>query len=619
MRSVVCRGKRKASLRLAVVILGMAGALLGAPGAHAQTGFDQNPVLFVHGIEGTGAQFESQKMRFMSNGYPERWIDVVDYDSTRAVGDKSEVHGQIDRAIGALKQRTGRAKVDVVAHSLGTSVMYDYLTKSATAEQRKASVGRYVNVDGQTSNPGVPTLALFAGRGEPGRKMDGATNVTIPNQTHVQVCTSAEAFVEYFKFLTGKTPAHDIVPESGRVSIAGRALLFPQNKALPAGVTLEIWPVADDTGKRLGNSPTARVSLPESGDFGPLQVDAGRRYEFVLLRPGIATLHYYYEPFVRSDHLVRLPYSDAVEAAVQRGERHVSGLVIRYKELWGNQGTQNDVLSINGTSVCNEAICPITKQVNALFFFDRGMDGRTDLSRPDPAFSALPFITAVDLFAPASRPPTGTTSVSLKSRGGGPARTLSFPNFPSTTEGSVLQFNDFERPVASRRGRTRRGCLNSRRGARGKRLGPARLGRTRSSQRRRLRGKRLRDRPGIDRYCATGGGSFRIGYPTARLSPRQRAVARGRAILVLTSSRRFKVAGVRAGSGVRALRRRLRGERRFRVGRNVWFLARGRAATHAYKTRGRKVLAVGIADRRMTHGARASKRLLRSWELRGGR
>ena len=129
----------------------------------------------------------------------------------------------------------------MVAHSLGTSVMYDYLTKGSAAAQRKASVGRYVNVDGQTNNPGVPTLAVFAGRGTPGRQMSGASNVTVPNQTHVEVCTSAESFVEYYEFLTGKSPVHDIVPEAGKVAVAGRALLFPQNKALPAGATLEIW------------------------------------------------------------------------------------------------------------------------------------------------------------------------------------------------------------------------------------------------------------------------------------------------------------------------------------------------------------------------------------------
>ena len=163
------------------------------------------------------------------------------------------------------------------------------------------------------------------------------------------------------------------------------------------------------------------------------------------------------------------------------------------------------------------------------------------------------------------------------------------------------------------------GCLNSRGGVRGKTLGPATLGRTRSRQRRLLRGKALSSRAGLDRYCATGGGSFRIGYPTARLSRRQRAAARGRVILIMTSSRRFAVRGIRRGTSVATLRRRLRGERRIRVGRNVWYLAGGRSATLAYKTRGPKVLDVGIADRRLTGGALASKRFLRSWQLTRGR
>src|SRR3954466_6810253 len=166
---------------LATALAAVAVLVVGVPPAAAQSSFDQNPVLFVHGIEGSGSQFESQKMRFMSNGYPEAWVDEVDYDSTRAVGDKSEVDAQIDAKIEALKKRTGKSKVDVIAHSLGTIVMEDYITSS---DERKANVGKYVNVDGQSTNPGVPTLALWAGRGTPGRSMEGATNVTIPNQTH---------------------------------------------------------------------------------------------------------------------------------------------------------------------------------------------------------------------------------------------------------------------------------------------------------------------------------------------------------------------------------------------------------------------------------------------------
>jgi hypothetical protein len=606
---------RAAALRAAAVVVTLALAC-AAPAAEAAPSFDQNPVIFVHGFAGSGGQFESQKMRFTSNGYPESYVRVLEYDSTFATEPRQVVFTRLDQLIADLKQQTGHDKVDVLGHSLGTSVMQEYLNSSA---ERAANVAHYVNIDGQQADAppgGVPTLAIWAGRGEPGRSIKGATNVTIPNQTHVQSATSAESFAEFFRFFTGKAAAHRaIVPETGRIEIEGRAMLFPQNRGATA-TAVEIWPIDPATGRRTSSEPTS-VPVGENGAWGPVPIETGRHYELAVVRPGVAQLHYYYEPFVRSDHLLRLLYSDAIESAVQRSERHAAALVLRYKELWGDQGAQNDVLTFNGTSACTPAICPVSKRVNGLFAFDRGLDGRSDLSAPDPAFSQLPFITGVDIFMPAARPPTGTTSVSLRSRGGGPVRTLNVPNFPSTTDGAVLQFNDFEQPVASGAPGSRRGCVNARGGVRGRRLGPAALGRTRSRQRRLLRGKRLRARRAMDRYCAAGGGSFRIGYPTARLSRRQRSVARGRVILILTSSRRFAVRGIRPGAGVATLRRRLRDERRLRVGRNVWYVARGRSARLVFKTRGRRVLDVGIADRRLTRGQRASRRFLRSWKLSG--
>src|SRR5438034_6518142 len=246
---------------IASALAGVVLVLSGASAADAASSFKQNPIVFVHGIEGSGAQFESQKMRFMSNGYPERWIDEVDYNSTRAVADKSEVDQQIDDAIAALEQRTGKSQVDVVAHSLGTSVMYDYLTNGDMAAQRRANVAHYINVDGQNQNPGVPTLAVWAGRGTPGRHMDGAQNVTIPNQTHVQTCTSSESFVAYYRFLTGQRPAHDIVTRKGAIQVAGRALNFPQNSGL-SGATVQVWPVGAK-GRRTTAVPLASIAISD--------------------------------------------------------------------------------------------------------------------------------------------------------------------------------------------------------------------------------------------------------------------------------------------------------------------------------------------------------------------
>ena len=441
-----CVGLRARTLRLAVSALAGAVLLLcGASAANAAS-FGQDPILFVHGIEGSGGQFESQKMRFMSNGYPESWIDEVDYNSTRAVGDKSEVDQQIDDGIAALKQRTGKPQVDVVAHSLGTSVMYDYLTNGEKAAQRRANVARYINVDGQNQNPGVTTLAVWAGRGTPGRSMDGAQNVTIPNQTHVQTCTSAQSFVQYYKFLTGRKPTHDIVRQKGSIQVAGKALDFPENMG-SVGTTVQVWQV-NGNGQRTSSVPVASRTITDAavggGAWGPITVQAATRYEFALVRPSLPTLHIYYEPFLRSDYTLRLLQSPAIEGYSGNRPGSMSTVTLRYKELWGDQGAESDQLLINGTSVCAPVLCPISKQVNAFFAFDRNSDGQTDLSSPDPVLGGLPFIQGGDVYIGASSPPNSTVSFQLISRGTGPVRTLNVPNWNSPTDGVTIQWNDFE-------------------------------------------------------------------------------------------------------------------------------------------------------------------------------
>ena len=159
----------------------------------------------------------------------------------------------------------------------------------------------------------------------------------------------------------------------------------------------------------------------------------------------------------------------------------------------------------------------------------------------------------------------------------------------------------------------RRSCIAARGRAHGRHLGPARLGRRRAVQRRLLRRHTRRSRRGMDTYCVRRGGALAVGYPTRRLSRRQRALARGRAILIVTTSRRFAVRGIRRGARVRTLRRRLRGERRVRVGRTTWYVAPARRARRIYRVRRGRVLAVGLADRRLTRTRRAARRFLGSW------
>jgi pimeloyl-ACP methyl ester carboxylesterase len=296
-----------------------------------------NPVIFVHGGSGSGAQFESQAQRFTSNGYPHDLIAVQEYDSTFTINTVADIYASLDQLIAALLEQTGADQVDILGHSLGTTLMIGYLDGSP---ERAAKVAHYVNIDGRTSDHlpgGVPTLALWAGRGTPGRQIVGATNVTIPDVTHVQCATSAESFVEMYKFFTGEDPAtKDILPEPrGQVRLAGRAVIFPQNRGAEDR-TLEIWRVDDDTGARIDDKPKAVFPISADGEWGPFKAKGGQRYEFVLLLEGAFTHHLYYEPFMRSDYLIRLNTEEpgtGVGALLDSSDHQSDLILIRYKEF----------------------------------------------------------------------------------------------------------------------------------------------------------------------------------------------------------------------------------------------------------------------------------------------
>jgi Lipase C-terminal domain/AF_1763-like, C-terminal domain/Lipase (class 2) len=409
------------------------------------------PVLFVHGVESAGSNFASQEMRLESNGYPHGWVEALDYNSLGAAGTNyaGEVEEQIEAAIAALKRRTGQAQVDVVGHSEGTKVMYHYLAESPKAAEHRASVAAYVNLDGQESNPGVRTLAVWAERSGPtgptGRHMQGAENVTMPDMTHVQSATSAQTFIQIYKFFRGKLPRHDIVPQKGTIQLAGKALEFPQNSGL-AGDTVEVWPL-NLQGQRTTKNPIASFAIIDpseaGGAWGPVTATPGRRYEFALVKPNAKTLHVYMEPFVRSDYDIRLLGSVPIEQDTGKVPGSSGAVMIRYEEYWGNEPGQNDELLVKGLELCTPSLCPWEKKVNAYFAFNWEGKNESTLNE-EPTLSKLPFIQAAQVYIPASSPPNATVSYQLKSSLGGGVRTLDVPNWEGTTNPIQIFWNDFE-------------------------------------------------------------------------------------------------------------------------------------------------------------------------------
>jgi pimeloyl-ACP methyl ester carboxylesterase len=455
-------GQKRVRIGVAIIataaVLAIGGALTfvddgGGAGARPSTErFNFNrvrPVVFVHGFFGSGAQFESQALRFTSNGYPASAIATHDYDSLFGVETRDAVFTRLDARIASLLQASRADKVDLLGHSLGTALMQQYLNSSPA---RASRVAHYVNLDGSPAAMppgGVPTLAIW-GRGSAQRKIVGAANIYLTGQTHVQVVSSPETFEEIYSFFTGREPnTTEVVPEGREtVQLAGRAVYFPQNTGVPDG-TLDIYEIDGATGARVDSRPEASYPLNGEGAWGPFNARARQNYEFAIVRAGASTHHLYYEPFIRSDYGIRLltsPPTGGISSYIQRSDRHAALTITRNKEFIGDAGANGDSLEINGVNILNAANSPISKLAIGVFAFDAGSDGATNVNAPIPGLSSLPFLTGVDVFVPAATPANGTISIASTPRGGGgQVEIVNVPNWASTTDSISVQLNDYIR------------------------------------------------------------------------------------------------------------------------------------------------------------------------------
>ncbi|XRQ10319.1 alpha/beta fold hydrolase [Actinomadura welshii] len=402
---------------------------------------DPRPVVFVHGFSGSGGQFETQARRLASNGYPARHIEAHEYDSTFGATTVEEVFASLDDRIARLLDRTGADRVDLLAHSLGTALMQSYLRSSP---ERAAKVAHYVNLDGATADSppgGVPTLAVW-GEGSADRRVGGATNVYFPEQAHTQVVTSPETFARFYAFFNDREPRTTRIVPQRHISLSGRAVLFPSN-AGAAGARLEIYRVNPVTGARTTKRPLAAYDLAGDGAWGPFRGRGDAHYEFAVVWGGTSVHHLYFQPFRRTDRLVRLLTSrpgEGLSGLVETSENHTALTISRQKEWWGDQGRAGDALYINGRAVLNAANAPRSKRVIGIFAYDAGRDRATDLGAPIPAFFATPFMTGVDVYVPARRRPTSIVSVP---RGGhGRVDALAVPSWPSSEHRVSVQLND---------------------------------------------------------------------------------------------------------------------------------------------------------------------------------
>lgn len=86
----------------------------------------RDPVVLVHGFDGSAASWRVMVSRLVDAGYPHDRVEAISYDSTIS---NVDVARQISDAIDTLRARTGARRVDIVSHSMGAISSRYYLER----------------------------------------------------------------------------------------------------------------------------------------------------------------------------------------------------------------------------------------------------------------------------------------------------------------------------------------------------------------------------------------------------------------------------------------------------------------------------------------------------------
>ena len=237
---------------------------------------------------------------------------------------------------------TGDDQIYVVGHSQGTSVMFGYLNSSP---DRAARVAKYIGIDGLAAPAcpgGVECMGVWA-RGNPARALGTTERAVRRPGPHpvgrVGGVVRRPVRVLHRRATGDDARAHQRATQPAdlrpRPQLPGehrhrrqraRGVRGPSRDAEPGSERGPSTPCDIGARRQLrpargnGASSATSCSSPGRAPTAPLQQ------------------HFYFEPFMRSNHLLRLnlsPIDSPLSQAIQRGP-HTTVSIVRQKEWWGD-------------------------------------------------------------------------------------------------------------------------------------------------------------------------------------------------------------------------------------------------------------------------------------------
>lgn len=398
-----------------------------------------HPIIFLHGFLASGDTWANQVMRFESNGYCRNHLYAYDWNTLGGGNDNSALETFIDTVLA----RTGATQVDLVGHSAGGGFGYGFCEDTNRAKK----IAHYVHIgsSSQSSPAGVydeiPSLNLSsAGDAVAGvSSITGGTNIELLNQDHYQVATSAEAFIEMYKFFNGgNTPTTSGITSQTDIEVSGKALMLGENTP-HNGATVRIFEVNPDNGKRINSTADFTLTSNVKGEWGPQKIKVNTKYEFEITSgiSGDRVVHYYREGFTHSNPLVYLrtiPTSGLAGTLLGSLPENDNQSVMAV--FTANQATVagRDSLHVDGVEISTSAITPASATVIAMFLYDDNNNQQTDLTKPFLFSILTSFLTARDFYFQTST----EHAIPLRFNG----RTLHVPNLKSATDGVMVAVFD---------------------------------------------------------------------------------------------------------------------------------------------------------------------------------
>ncbi|MBA3457408.1 MAG: hypothetical protein H0T42_30285 [Deltaproteobacteria bacterium] len=202
----------------------------------APTTVEFAPILLVHGINGNASEFDALEARLAADGWPTSRLFSFTFPDP-AWGCNVDNAGRIEDWVDMIIATTGSAKINVIAHSMGTLSSRHFIKALGGA----GKVARYITLGGMhhglsssclATFPGAPCVwrelcetgdfieALNAAPATPGNlhwvsiygtsdetvpnassNLVGAENIVMPGVTHVGLLDDAPTYVEIKRVL----------------------------------------------------------------------------------------------------------------------------------------------------------------------------------------------------------------------------------------------------------------------------------------------------------------------------------------------------------------------------------------------------------------------------------